>query len=278
VIRMAAIVGGALVLGVMLITALLWWRQERIVFQPPRGPFPDGGSTRRVDYSASDGQPLFAFVVSETPDPAGVLLAFHGNADLAARLIPWAIEISNRTGWAVLLAEYRGYAGLGGRPTYEGAGLDSRAAYAVARDSLGMPPERIALYGHSLGSAIASELAPEVNPHVLILESPFSSARDMARIIAARPMTVFWGWISRVHWDTEARVRELKVPVHVAHGASDFIIPARMGRQVHAAAAVTGELLIVEGAGHNDVSDTAGDRYWRWIVEALVGEGSGGRR
>jgi fermentation-respiration switch protein FrsA (DUF1100 family) len=59
------------------------------------------------------------------------------------------------------------------------------------------------------------------------------------------------------------------VPVSVVHGESDGIIPMRMGRAVHAAARVPGELLVVPGAGHNDVIDSAGDAYWEWVRRAL---------
>jgi fermentation-respiration switch protein FrsA (DUF1100 family) len=57
--------------------------------------------------------------------------------------------------------------------------------------------------------------------------------------------------------------------VWVAHGDRDIIIPVRMGREVFAAAAVKGELLIVAGAGHNDVADAGGRDYWRWLARAI---------
>ena len=250
---------------------LIWWRQERIVFQPPGPPYPGAGGTRRIDYRTEDGQQLFGFVLGEPATSPGVLLAFHGNADLAAWQIPWAREVARRTGWCVFLAEYRGYAGATGTPSYEGSARDARAAYRVVLDSLGVPPDRIAVFGHSLGSAIATELATGLpaRPAVLILQSPFTSARDMARIVIARPLQAVWGMISRVHFDTRARVASLHVPVWVAHGADDFIIPVRMGRAVHEAARDQGELLIVPDAGHNDVAVIGGEAYWSWLSRAL---------
>jgi hypothetical protein len=77
--------------------------------------------------------------------------------------------------------------------------------------------------------------------------------------------------IARVHFDTRAKVAELNVPTWVVHGERDGVVPARMGRAVHAAARMPGELLIVRGAGHNDVSDVAGDGYWSWLRRALHG-------
>lgn len=257
----------AAVIGIV-IAALLWHGQERIVFQPPGPPHPDARGVRRIEMHADDGQPLFAYLVGE-PAPAGVILVFHGNADLAAWQIPWAMELARRSGRAVLLAEFRGYGGLPGAPTYPGSRLDAQATYRVARDTLGVPPTRIALYGHSLGSAIAAELAREVDPEVLILVAPMTSVRDMAHRISPTAILLFWTGLARVHYDTEAIVRSLDAPVWVAHGVHDEVIPVEMGRRVFAAAKVKGELLLVDAAGHNDLVDHAGERYWRWLGDAL---------
>lgn len=256
---------------VMLVAA--WRMQERIVWQPPRLAQYPSAATRRLDYASDDGQPLLAFLVGDPTSAPGVLIAHHGNADLAAWVVPWANEVKRATGWAVLIPEYRGYGGLGGSPDYLSSQRDARATYRLVRQELGTDSARIALYGHSLGSAIAAELAVEHAPSVLILEAPFTSAREMARGPLA-PVALLWGVIARVHFDTRAKVAELNVPTWVVHGERDGIVPARMGRAVHAAARMPGELLIVRGAGHNDVSDVAGDTYWSWLRRALDGASS----
>ena len=257
----------ALLLAVIAVAGLLWVGQERVVFQPPRGF--EGMGPERARYAASDGQELFGFVVGDR-HARHVLISFHGNADVAVRSIPWAEELARRTGWLVLLAEYRGYAGLPGRPTYEASRHDARAAYDFALDSLGFPPARIGVHGFSLGSAIATELASEVDPAVLILEAPLSSARDMARIIVAHPLHAVWERISRVHFDTEARVARIDAPVWVAHGEDDLTIPVRMGHAVFAAAKVKGRLLLVPAANHAGIVSGAGERYWDWLRQALA--------
>lgn len=271
------LVAAVIVLAVYaLLVAVLWTQQERVVFQPPsvvpvrRLEAVGGEPVGQVPYRAEDGTALVAYVVGEPARARGVLIAFHGNADLARNLIPWAAEVARRTNVAVLLPELRGYDGLAGVPTYTGAAQDARAAYAIARDSLRVDSDRLAYFGHSLGSAIATELASEHPPRVLLLESPLSSARAMARRMFLPGLTLFWPIVSRVHYDTARRVRELRIPVWVAHGGRDLIIPARMGREVFDAAAVKGDLLLVPGAGHNDVSDVAGEDYWRWLQRALT--------
>jgi fermentation-respiration switch protein FrsA (DUF1100 family) len=258
------------VAAVLLTIVMIWWRQEDITFQPPAPPYSHTGDALRVQFKCADGVEIFGYLLGDRQD-AGLLIAFHGNADLAVWQIPWATEISARTGWRVLLVEYRGYAGNPGSPSYRTVQSDARGALAFARDSLGMLPTRLAYFGHSLGSGVATELASEVSPSALLLQSPFTSARDMARIIVARPIALVWNLVSRVHYDTLAHVATLECAVHVAHGDRDRLVPTRMGRRVYAAARNKGNLLIVPGAGHNDVADRGGSDYWAWMVAALTG-------
>jgi pimeloyl-ACP methyl ester carboxylesterase len=264
----------SLLIGLVALYALVlfaaWRMQERIVWQPPRMVAQPGGAAERIDYASDDGQPLYAYLVGDPRRAPGLIIAYHGNADLAAWRVPWAVELERRTGWAVLVPEYRGYGGLGGSPSYLSSRRDARATHRLARERLGDPHARVALYGHSLGSAVAAELALDHPPSALILEAPFTSARDMARAMLVLPVAAAWRAIARVHFDTRAVVASLHVPVFVVHGESDGIIPVRMGRAVHAAARVPGELLVVPGAGHNDVIDTGGDGYWEWMRRALL--------
>lgn len=264
---------------VAITTVWLWRHQERVVFQPPppaawaEAP----GPVRRVVFDASDGHPLFGYVLSPRSPHAParertVVIAFHGNADLAAWTVPWARELVERTGVTVFVPEFRGYAGIPGAPSYESAAADARGALEFTRSEL--QPSRIVLFGHSLGSALATELAAHMHPEApaaLVLQSPFTSAREMATRMLVPPIPWLWRRISRVHYDTRSLVAGLAAPVSVSHGARDLNIPARMGRQVFHAAREPAELLIVEGAGHNDVADVGGERYWRWLAAAVVG-------
>jgi hypothetical protein len=260
-----ALVVVALVLGALI---FLWHKQERILFQPPRlieAPSVSG----RVTYEAVDGQQLVGFVIGDPQQAPGVLICFHGNADLAVWQIDWARAVAHRTGYAVFLAEYRGYMSLGGSPTYANTKLDARAAYDHVRVAFGVDRRRVAFFGHSLGSAVAAELAEIHPPASLLLQSPFSSARAMARLIVYPPVVLVWRAISRIHFDTQRAVTELDAPVSVAHGKRDRIVPVRMGLDVYQAARHKGELLIVDEAGHNDVADVGGEAYWRWMRGGL---------
>ena len=273
VLTIAAYVTLAAVAWMLFTTVWLWRNQERVVFQPPQNVPPDPNGARRVEFRASDGRPAFAFVVTPSNGaPAATVVAFHGNADLAAWLVPWAQDVARRANAIVVVPEFRGYGGTSGPPTYAGVGADAEGALTYART---LAPRRVVLFGHSLGSAIATEVAASARdraPDALALQSPFTSARAMAFRMMVPAVPVVWSRISRIHYDTQARVRELDIPVSVAHGTIDLTIPTRMGRDVHASAKRKGELLLVAGAGHNDVAETGGEDYWRWLIAAIRGD------
>ncbi|HYC49552.1 MAG TPA: alpha/beta hydrolase [Gemmatimonadaceae bacterium] len=272
--RVLTIVGFAIAVAlacVVLVTVWLWWQQERVVFQPPALVVDAPAYAQRVEYPAADGHALFGYVLARTAADSGtVVIAFHGNADMAVWTVPWARELSERAGVIVFLPEYRGYAGIPGPTTYASAAADARGALAFVQREL--QPRRIILFGHSLGSAVASELARELQPagpEALVLQSPFTSAREMAARMLVPPVSWVWTRIARVHYDTRTIVSSLEAPLSVAHGTRDLLVPARMGRQVFRAAKNPRALLLIEGAGHNDVADVGGERYWQWLVDAV---------
>lgn len=250
---------------------LLWLAQEKVVFQPPKKfSSAHSGIAKRIEYHAADGLRLSGFLIEPEQTSHGVLLCFHGNADLAAWQIEWGREVAQRAGHSVFLSEYRGYYGIGGKSTYLSSALDADAAYRAALDATGMPPEAISFFGHSLGSAVAAELAARVPPKRLLLQSPFTSALEMVRVLLGRPLVPLWRPLSRVHFDTARRVEALAAPVSVIHGARDRIVPVEMGQAVYSAARVKGTLLIVPEAGHNDLPAAGGVRYWSWLEDSLA--------
>jgi hypothetical protein len=288
VLSLLGYVGVAVLLWLVFTTLWLWRNQERVVFQPPAVVAPDPASGRRVAIRAADGHSTFGFLVQANGGVTQtIVIAFHGNADLAVWLVPWAQELSRRAGVSVLVPEYRGYGGSPGTPTYEGAASDALGALECART---LKPSRVVLYGHSLGTAIAVELANAMGhtpPAAIVLQSPFTSAREMASRMLVPVVSRIWSRIARFHYETRESVRELDVPVWVAHGRADLTIPARMGREVFDAARRKGELLLVAGAGHNDVPEVGGQAYWQWLTTAVTGgssapvrelEQQGGRR
>jgi pimeloyl-ACP methyl ester carboxylesterase len=107
--------------------------------------------------------------------------------------------------------------GFPARPTTPApSGMHARPI-RLAREQLAVDSSRIVYYGHSLGSAVATELAAEHAPAALLLLAPFTSARDMARAMGGPPLSALWRVIGRVQFDTRAKVAALDAPVSVAH-------------------------------------------------------------
>jgi fermentation-respiration switch protein FrsA (DUF1100 family) len=271
VLSVAGYVVIAVLAWLVFTTLWLWRNQERVVFQPPSVVPPDPATGRKVAFRASDGSSTFGFLVQATAGGSQtVVVAFHGNADLAVWFVPWAQELSRRAGVTVFVPEYRGYGGAAGSPSFTTAASDALGALEYVRT---LKPSRLVLYGHSLGTAIAVQLADtmEKAPDALVLQSPFTSAREMASRMLVPVVPWVWKSITRFHWDTRASVQRLDVPVSVAHGRIDVTVPARMGRAVFDAALRKGELLIVPTAGHNDVAELGGEAYWQWLTTAVNG-------
>jgi fermentation-respiration switch protein FrsA (DUF1100 family) len=273
--RVMIIVAVALAISfawVVFTTFWIWRNQEHVVFQPPLFQPSELVDSARAEFPSADGHPLSGYVIRPPTSTGTVVVAFHGNADIAAWFLPWARELARRTGVLVFVPEYRGYAGVPGSPSYVNAALDARGALRYAQQLV--PNGNVVLYGHSLGTAIATDLAAWMRPEsvaALVLESPFTSALDMAARMLVPPVPWLWRRISRVHYDTRTLVSQLDIPVWVAHGTRDVVVPARMGKAVFAAARNAGALLIVDGAGHNDVPEVGGERYWGWLSAAVLG-------
>jgi fermentation-respiration switch protein FrsA (DUF1100 family) len=261
------------------VVVVVWAVQERLVFFPPPVPPQQGVGARRIDFASGDGEPLFGFFVarddtvssgvSASNVPQRLIVHFHGNGDLAHYWIGWAQEVARRTGWSVFLAEYRGYGGLPGRPTYEGVMRDARSTLAFLQEQYGVLPNDIVLYGHSLGTGVATQLAAEQGARAVLLEAPITSIVEAGRRSILAPVGFIIPWISRIHFAPVDHVTKIQSPVWIVCGGVDDIAPASMSESVFAAALSQGELLLVEEAQHNDISACGGEKYWDWLSRAL---------
>lgn len=247
--------------------------QEQLVFAPPPVPGTQGRGATRIDFASSPEQPLFAYVVvpasTDSGGPRRFIFVLHGNADLADSWIDWGQEVSARTGWSVFIPEYRGYGGLPGYPTGEGVLQDARAALRYLGATYGAKPNEIVFYAHSLGTALASQLADESGARALILEAPMTSVLAVGEQSFGPPISWFLPLLSRIDLAPIAHVPRVRAPVWVAFGDRDAVIPPSMPRAVYAAAPHKGQLLVISGAGHNDVADRGGNRYRQWLDAAL---------
>jgi pimeloyl-ACP methyl ester carboxylesterase len=175
------------------------------------------------------------------------------------------IDRWKQLGFSVLAVDYRGFGkSSDATPTEAYAYEDAEAAWDyLARLA---PGRKRYIVGHSLGGAIAAELArrrPDASG--LVLEATFTSVRDM---IDESP----WGFlpvglILTQEFDTLSKVRELAMPVLVAHGTRDSIVPVRMGERLYEAVRAPKRFIKVEGAGHHNLSGVAFDEYSAALAE-----------
>lgn len=218
-----------------------------------------------VEIAAEDGLVTISWFQPPLSQEAPVMVLFHGNAgNIGDRLFKVATFLEE--GWGVLLVGYRGFGGNPGKPSEAGLYADARAALAFLREH-GIAADRIVLYGESLGSGIATEMALEIPAKALILEAPFTSIADMAQ----RRFPYFPArWLVLDRFDNAAKIGRVSMPVLVLHGALDPVTPAAFGREVHAAAREPKELRVFPRAGHVDLFEHGADRAVVDFVDSLA--------
>lgn len=192
---------------------------------------------------------------------AGVILYLHGNGINMGANLAHACRF-HQLGFSVLLIDYRGYGrSEGSFPTESSVYQDAQAAWNYLVQQRGVPKEQIFIYGHSLGGAIAIDLAVQ-HPQAagLIVESSFTSISKMAGYRGH-----FWmfpaGLLVNQRFDSISKVRSLQIPVLFMHGLADGVVPHQMSQLLFAAANEPKQLVLFPDAGHNNVADVAGSQY-----------------
>ncbi len=275
VLRLAA----GLAVGYVVVLVLLWRYQEHLAFPSPRAEVPDPAGVglpdgERITVLSGDGTRLVgwflpprraAATAGAIPEsPAAGLLWFYGNGETIAAIWPILREFQP-PGVALLAVDYPGYGGSGGRAREAALYAAADAAYDALVRRPGVDPGRIYVYGRSLGSAVATHTVAGRGAAGLILESPFTSAREMSR----QHYRLFPRFVLRLGLDNLAAIARVRCPVLVFHGTDDRLVPIEMGQRVAAAAPGPVELVAIEGAGHNDTY-TVGGRAYRDRLAAFV--------
>ena len=228
---------------------------------------PQGGED--VWIKLSDGTRLHGWMVrAESPAPHATVIYFHGNGGNLS-YTGWLGEALAKRGFDVLLFDYRGYGRSGGQVSDErGLHADADAAYDYLVKERGVSPAQLVLYGQSLGTAAAADLASRKECGALILESGFSSASDMGAVVFPW-LPRFVGRLAKNKLDSVRKLQTVNCPVLVAHGGRDEIIPVAQGRALYAAAREPKRLIIVERAGHNDLVSTGGSDYLNSVAQFI---------
>jgi len=218
---------------------------DQLIFFPDRDvPPPPAGVAERW-LTASDAVRLHAWYASP-PTPLATLVWSHGNGGNIAGRVDVLLELV-AAGLAVLAYDYRGYGKSAGRPSAAGVHLDALAAYDVLRAD-GVPPERLIAFGESLGGAVAIRLATEQPCAGVAVVSTFPRLADVARIHYGALAAMAGG-----RFDSLARIERLTVPLFVAHGDRDEIVPYELGVALYDAAPEPKRFFRAAGFHHNDV-------------------------
>ncbi len=212
-------------------------------------------------FAAPDGTRLHG-VYFPLEEATVVILVSHGNAGNVLNRFPLATLMQLNLKASVFVYDYRGYGQSNGRPSEKGVYQDGLAAYKHLTEKLKVDPNKIVLWGESLGSAVSLEVARQVPHRAVVLQSPFTSALDMgARMIPWLPVR---RWM-RNRFDNLEKIQHISTPILIVHGTEDRIVPFDMGEALYRAARPPKSFVPVPGADHNDLWTVADEKVWERI-------------
>jgi len=239
-------------------------QQRSLVAPPARLGLP----IERVEISTDDGIRLVGWVIPAQSDSSGLwLLICHGNAgNLSEFDRPLHYAGLRQVGMSLLAFDYRGYGESDGAPSEQGLYRDADAAYRFLREIRGVPADRIVVFGHSLGSAVAIHLASRQPAAGLIVEGALTSATDRGgELYPYLPIR----WIARSRFSSIDKVSGIAVPKLFLHAADDDVIPQAHGRRLFDAAQEPKTFVELQG-GHADAFDVDSARYFGSIGKFLT--------
>jgi len=232
------------------ILLLLYLFQAKLVYFPDKNiyvtPREIGLSFKDYYFKTADGYQLHGWHIP-VENARGTVLFFHGNAGNISHRLE-SIQVFIELGFAVFIFDYRGFGLSHGKPDEEGTYRDADAAWDFLVRELKEHPNRIVIFGRSLGSAVAAYLSSRVEPGVVILESSFTSTPDLgAHIYPFIPVR----FLARINYPTNEFVAKISRPVLFIHSRQDEIIPFHHGEINFQSARDPKSFLEIHGS-HND--------------------------
>ncbi len=253
----------------------LRWLEYSMTYHPlpyiPGPAWTPPANGENVWFSVTDGervQRLHGWFVRSQSQPAiATVLLCHGNGGNLTH-VAWVAEELSKNNLDVLIFDYRGYGRSEGKITDEwGLYADTDAAYHYLMRERSVKPEKLVLYGESLGTTAAIDLASRRACGALIVESGLSSASDMGATTV--PFLPRWlHWLGKNRFESERKIANVNCPVLVTHGTNDNVIPVEQGRKLFAAAREPKKLKIVEGGDHN-LFGNGGKEYLEQIIDFI---------
>jgi uncharacterized protein len=224
--------------------------------------------TERIEFTTEDGIILVSWLIRAESDSTGRwLLICHGNAgNLSEFDRPMHYAGLRKLGLNLMAFDYRGYGESGGSPSEAGLYRDAQAAYRYLGEKQGVTPDRIIVFGHSLGSAVAVDLASRVPVAGLIVEGALTSAIDRGQeLYPYIPVR----WIAGSRFGSIEKVARIRVPKLFLHAESDEVIPLAHGRRLYDASPEPKVFVQLQG-GHGDAFDVDSAHYFGSIAEFMA--------
>lgn len=248
--------------------SLLYVFQEKMIFFPGKRivdtPETIGLQYEDVYLVTDDETKIHGWYVPH-PDAKATLLFFHGNAGNISHRLD-SVSIFRGLGLSVFIIDYRGYGRSGGRPSEQGTYKDAQAAWNYLVDERRLRPDEIIVFGRSLGGGVAAGLAARVSPAAVILESTFTSIKELGKhYYPYLPVS----WIARVRYPVDEDISSFNCPVLVIHSEQDDVVPFRHGQRLFATAREPKMFLPISG-DHNTGFLLSGDAYVEGMKRFLV--------
>jgi fermentation-respiration switch protein FrsA (DUF1100 family) len=269
------LLAAAIAYAVVLLLVFLF--QSRLIYFPQMGrelagtPLAAGLDFSEIKLTTSDGETLHGWWVPAR-QARGAVLIFHGNAGNISHRLEY-LAMFNRLGYASLIVDYRGFGLSTGTPSEAGTYRDAQAAWRYLIELQHLRARDVVLFGESLGGGVATWLAQREGPRALILASTFTSVPDLgAQVYPWLPVRL----LSRTDYGNLERIRQIAVPVLIAHSREDDIIPFSHGEALFAAANPPKRFLELHG-GHNDGFVFTRDEWVREVGAFLGSTGASPR-
>jgi uncharacterized protein len=251
---------------------LLLWGQTKLIFFPDsyiESTPQDYGLTYQDIWLKIDNERVHGWWIPATQASVPTLLYFHGNGSNLGDLTQIA-AIFHQLEVSVLLIDYRGYGKSS--PVFPNEARvyqDAEAAWQYLTQKQKIKPQQIFIYGHSLGGAIAIELASK-HPDIagLITEGTFTSVKEMASLLPGLKMLPL-SWLVTQRFDSITKIKSLETPILILHGAGDRTIPPLMAKKLYAAATEPKNLAIFPEAGHNNLPESDLQKYLFTLQEFM---------
>ena len=265
-VKIAMMAAIAMIISYTLACAYLWVRQEELIYTPKKAltETPDDVDLPYQDIFipvGSGGQKIHAWWIPAAGEHEKTLLYLHGSALNISANVQHARRF-HRLGFAVLLISYRGYGiSEGSFPSEHSLYADAEASLRYLLGERQIPAPRVFLYGHSLGGAVAIEMAVR-RPDVagVIVEAAFTSIYDMAQQNPAYRLFPI-DLILTQRFDSLSKVARMKVPVLYLHGTADAFVPHEMSRSLFERSSSHKRLTLIPGGGHNNSARVGGKIY-----------------